>query len=95
MRRQLVTCGQNKTKPFRERGYTFVSEALSPGDNGHLSRHEYNAGRRVPEASTPTGTLATHSQVLEVVALINLLGLGGQVLLKELRYSMAKLEGER
>jgi hypothetical protein len=95
MRRQLVTCGQNKTKPFRERGYILVSKALSPGDSGHLSRHKCNAGRRVPEASPPTGTLATHSQVLEVIGLINLLGLGGQVLLKKLRYSMTKLEGER
>jgi len=53
------------------------------------------AGSSVLEAFTFTLTLATHSQVLEVIALINLLGLGGQVLLNELRYRMTKLEGER
>lgn len=47
-----------------------------------------------PRSLRPTLNLVTHSQVLELVAMVNFLGLGDQVLMKELRYSLTKLEGE-
>lgn len=48
------------------------------------------------ESRSPPPVLApqTHSHVLEFVALVNLLSLGGQVLLKELSHGLTKL-GEK
>jgi hypothetical protein len=85
VRKQPATYGCNKTNAS-EKGAAF-----SPGDGGSLSRQQCNSAPSQLSLPQPP----THSQVLELVALIDLLGLGNQVLLKELSQSLAKLEGER
>lgn len=54
-----------------------------------------NSANQPQLTAAPNPGFKTHSKVLELIALINLLGLGSQMFLKELSHGLTKLEGER